>query len=120
MDLLKSLFKGDKVIWVVFLMLCLISAIEVFSAASTLTYKSGNYLAPISQHCTYMMLGAGVVLLVHKVPCKLFHPEKGVSLLPWLLQVNQQSTLMGQHHPSTVSLVRPPLDHGVCSLGCFS
>ena len=72
MDLLKSLFKGDKVIWVVFLMLCLISAIEVFSAASTLTYKSGNYLAPISQHCTYMMLGAGVVLLVHKVPCKLF------------------------------------------------
>lgn len=72
MDLLKSLFKGDKVIWVVFLMLCLISVIEVFSAASTLTYKSGNFLAPISTHCTYMMLGAGVVLLVHKIPCKWF------------------------------------------------
>lgn len=72
MDLLKSLFKGDKVIWVVFLMLCLISIIEVFSAASTLTYKSGNYWAPISQHCTYIMLGAGVVLLVHNMPCKLF------------------------------------------------
>lgn len=72
MDLLRSLFKGDKVIWMVFLMLCLISIVEVFSAASTLTYKSGNYLAPISQHCTYMMLGAGVVLLVHKMPCKLF------------------------------------------------
>ncbi len=72
MDLLKSLFKGDKVIWVVFLMLCLISIIEVFSAASTLTYKSGDYWAPISQHLLYMMLGAGVVLLVHKMPCKLF------------------------------------------------
>lgn len=72
MDLLKSLFKGDKVIWVVFLMLCLISIVEVFSAASTLTYKSGDYWAPISQHLLYMMLGAGVVLLIHKVPCKLF------------------------------------------------
>ena len=72
MDLLKSLFKGDKVIWVVFLMLCMISIIEVFSAASTLTYKSGDYWAPISQHLLYMMLGAGVVLLVHKMPCKLF------------------------------------------------
>ena len=72
MDLLKSLLKGDKVIWVVFLMLCLISIIEVFSAASTLTYKSGNYLAPISQHCTYLMLGALVVLFVHKIPCKYF------------------------------------------------
>ena len=72
MDLLKSLFKGDKVIWGVFLMLCMISVIEVFSAASTLTYKSGDYWAPISGHLLYMMLGAGVVLIVHKMPCKLF------------------------------------------------
>ena len=57
MDLLKSLFKGDKVIWGVFLMLCMISVIEVFSAASTLTYKSGDYWAPISGHLLYMMLG---------------------------------------------------------------
>ena len=72
MDLLKRLFKGDKVIWMVFLMLCLISVVEVFSAASTLTYKSGNYLVPISQHSLYLMMGAGVVFLVHKMPCKLF------------------------------------------------
>lgn len=72
MDLLKRLFKGDKVIWMVFLMLCLISVVEVFSAASTLTYKSGNYLVPISQHSLYLMMGTGVVFLVHKMPCKLF------------------------------------------------
>lgn len=40
MDLIKSIFKGDKVIWIIFLFLCLISIIEVFSAASTLTYKA--------------------------------------------------------------------------------
>ena len=46
MDLLKSIFKGDKVIWIIFLCLCLISIIEVFSAASTLTYKSGDHWGP--------------------------------------------------------------------------
>ena len=35
MDLLKNLFKGDKVIWIIFLLLCLVSIIEVFSASST-------------------------------------------------------------------------------------
>ncbi len=72
MDLLKRLFKGDKVIWVVFMLLCLISIIEVFSAASTLTYKSGDFWAPISQHSLYIILGVGIVLGVHKIPCKLF------------------------------------------------
>ena len=72
MDLLKSLFKGDKVIWTIFLFLCLTSIIEVFSAASTLTYKSGDYWAPISQHSFYLLLGAGVVIAVHKLPCKLY------------------------------------------------
>ena len=36
MDLIKDLFKGDKVIWIIFLFLCLISIVGVFSAASTL------------------------------------------------------------------------------------
>ena len=44
---LGNLFKGDKVIWMVFFFLCLISAIEVFSASSALTYEGGSYLAPI-------------------------------------------------------------------------
>ena len=39
MDLVKNLFKGDKGVWIVFMFLCLISIIEVFSAASTLTYN---------------------------------------------------------------------------------
>ena len=56
MDLLKSIFKGDKVIWIIFLCLCLISIIEVFSAASTLTYKSGDHWGPITQHTIRMML----------------------------------------------------------------
>ena len=44
---LSNIFKGDKVILMVFFFLCVISVIEVFSASSELTYKGGNYMAPI-------------------------------------------------------------------------
>ena len=35
MNKIGNLFKGDKGIWTVFLFLCLISIVEVFSASST-------------------------------------------------------------------------------------
>lgn len=79
MDLIKDLFKGDKVIWIIFLFLCLISVVEVFSAASTLTYKSGDHWGPITQHSIILMVGVFIVVLVHNIPCKYF------SVLPFFL-----------------------------------
>ena len=79
MDLIKDLFKGDKVIWIIFLFLCLISIVEVFSAASTLTYKSGDHCGPITQHSVILMVGAVIVVLVHNIPCKYF------SVIPFFL-----------------------------------
>ncbi len=72
MDLIKDLFKGDKVIWIIFLFLCLISIVEVFSAASTLTYKSGDHWGPITQHSVILMVGVCIVVLVHNIPYKYF------------------------------------------------
>lgn len=72
MDLLRSIFKGDKVIWIIFLCLCLISIIEVFSAASTLTYKSGDHWGPITQHSIILMIGVIVVVFTHSIPYKWF------------------------------------------------
>ena len=72
MDLIKDLFKGDKVIWIIFLFLCLISITEVFSAASTLTYKSGDHWGPITQHSVILLVGVFIVVLVHNIPCKWF------------------------------------------------
>ena len=72
MDLLKSIFKGDKVIWIIFLMLCLISIVEVFSASSTLVYKSGDHWGPITKHCVFLMVGTAVVVLFHNIPYKWF------------------------------------------------
>ena len=72
MDLLKNLFKGDKVIWVIFVLLCVISITEVFSASSTLIYRSGNHWEPITRHLIFLIAGAGVVVLFHNIPYKWF------------------------------------------------
>ena len=85
MDLLKRLFKGDKVIWIIFLLLCLVSIIEVFSASSTLTYKSGNHWAPIRTHMVLIAVGAVVVLVVHNIPCRWFKTFTLLLPVSWIL-----------------------------------
>ncbi|WP_300725603.1 FtsW/RodA/SpoVE family cell cycle protein [uncultured Bacteroides sp.] len=87
MDLLKNLFKGDKVIWIIFMLLCLVSIIEVFSASSTLTYKSGDHWRPITMHLILIMVGVIIVLVVHNIPCRWF--KTAILLLPlsWLLLI---------------------------------
>jgi cell division protein ftsW len=94
LDLLKNIFKGDKVIWIIFLCLCLISIIEVFSAASTLTYKSGDHWGPITQHSIILMVGAVVVVFLHNVPYKWFQVFP-VFLYPVSLVLLAFVTLMG-------------------------
>jgi cell division protein FtsW len=69
---MTNLFKGDKVIWMIFFFLCAISLIEVYSAASTLTYKSGNFWAPVVQHAIFLFVGTIVVIGVHNIPCRYF------------------------------------------------
>ncbi len=55
MDLASKLFKGDRVIWIIFMFLCLISVVEVFSATSTIAYKNANHWAPIVRHATFLL-----------------------------------------------------------------
>ncbi len=69
---LSNLFKGDKVIWMVFLFLCLISIIEVFSASSTLSYKTQDYLKPFFYHCSMICVGLVFALVIQNIPCRYF------------------------------------------------
>ena len=67
-----NIFKGDKVIWMVFFFLCMISIVEVFSASSNLTYKSQNYMAPIVFHAITILIGAIVAVVTLNIPCRYF------------------------------------------------
>lgn len=89
MDLLKNLFKGDRIIWIIFLLLCFVSIIEVFSASSTLTYKSGDHWHPITMHMLLLTVGALVVFIVHNIPVKLYKSIYAILLLPvsWIMLI---------------------------------
>ena len=68
----ESKFKGDGVIWTVFLFLCLISIIEVFSASSNLSFKTGNYLGPVLKHCALLAVGVVVMICTMNIKCRYF------------------------------------------------
>ena len=67
-----NIFKGDKVIWMVFFFLCMISIVEVFSASSGLTYKSQNYVGPIAYHTFTILAGVVVAIITLNIPCRYF------------------------------------------------
>ena len=55
-----------------FLFLCLISIVEVFSASSTLTYKSQDYLGPLFYHCGTILAGLVVAIVTLNIQCRYF------------------------------------------------
>lgn len=67
-----NIFKGDKVIWMIFFFLCIVSIIEVFSASSFLTYKGGSYWGPMIKHTFFILMGIGAMVMVLNVPCRFF------------------------------------------------
>jgi len=69
---LGNLFKGDKVVWMVFFFLCMVSIVEVFSASSNLTYKSQNYMGPIVYHTATIIAGVVVAVITLNIPCRYF------------------------------------------------
>ena len=68
----ERVFKGDKVIWAVFLILCAISIVEIFSATSTIVYKHHSQFYPIARHVVFLSMGLGVILLMHNIPYRFY------------------------------------------------
>lgn len=81
--ILGNIFKGDRVVWLVFFFLCIISAIEVFSASSALTYKGGSYFSPIIKHVGILILGIVLMLVTTNIQCRYFR-----ILIPFLLPLS--------------------------------
>ena len=69
---LSNIFKGDKVIWMIFFFLCIISVVEVFSASSGLTYKSGSCFSPLIKHLGILLMGIFCMVITLNIKCKYF------------------------------------------------
>jgi len=100
---LGNIFKGDKVIWMVFFFLCLISVIEVYSASAQLTYKAGSYIAPMVKHIGLLCVGVFFTVLTLNVKCRYFVCHAYMGLLRGCL--DQWSTTMDSDIRHTVPTV---------------
>lgn len=69
---LQNIFKGDKIIWMIFFMLCIISVVEVYSSSSILGYKTGNYWYAAFYHTVLLGVGLVAMVCVLNVPCRFF------------------------------------------------
>ena len=67
-----NIFKGDKVIWMIFFFLCIISIMEVFSSSSSLTYDKSSYWGPVIKHVGILLVGIFVMIIVQNIDCKYF------------------------------------------------
>lgn len=68
----SNIFKGDKVIWMIFLLLCMISLVEVFSASSQLSYRTGAYWGPFFKHVGLLAFGFVCMLITLNIQCRYF------------------------------------------------
>lgn len=74
MEAIFKYLKGDRVVWVVTLLLALISILIVYSSTSQLSYKfkGGNTEAYLFKHVFILGLGFLVMMYVHKINFKYF------------------------------------------------
>ena len=63
---LANFFKGDKVIWMIFFFLCVISVMEVFSSSSMLVYDESNYWGPLTKHAFILLIGIFIAVVVQE------------------------------------------------------
>ena len=67
-NLLKNFRYGDKVIWIIYLTLCVISVITLFSASSSLAFDSQDYTAPVLRHTLFIIGGIALAGFVYFMP----------------------------------------------------
>ncbi|RRD63139.1 FtsW/RodA/SpoVE family cell cycle protein [Tannerella forsythia] len=71
-NLTQKVFQGDTSVWIIFLLLCCFSLVEVFSATSTLAYKTSNIWIPIVRHASFLLAGFLMILGMVRIHYKYF------------------------------------------------
>lgn len=78
----SGLMQGDLVIWMVFILLLMISVVEVYSASSTMSYGGkSSYWEPVMQHGSFWLIGLVTAWFVSRVPCNYFKLGGSLGLL---------------------------------------
>lgn len=79
---LKRYIKGDKVIWLVIIILLVISLLSVYSSTGSLAYQKqgGDTIYYLLRQFRFIMLGLVIIFFVHLVPYQVFSRLSVVAL----------------------------------------
>ena len=71
---IRRYIKGDRIIWMVVLILLVISLLSVYSSTGSLAYqhRSGNTVYYLFRQFKYILLGVMIIFFVHLVPYRVF------------------------------------------------
>lgn len=71
LDIIRRKLKYiDKTYWTVFILLVVFAVIELFSASSTLAFKTGSLLGPVWHQVRFILVGAAIGFVVQLFPSK--------------------------------------------------
>lgn len=79
--------RPDPYIWGIYLLLLMISIVELFSASST-EVSSSNVYSPLIRHGIFLLIGFGIVLWLQKTPYTLFNK------FAWILAIGSLGLLL--------------------------
>jgi len=87
---IRRYIKGDRIIWMVILILLVISLLSVYSSTGSLAYQhhSGNTFFYLFRQLKFILLGVLIIFFVHLVPYRIFSRVSVFSLylaIPLLL-----------------------------------
>lgn len=85
MNIFGRIFKGDKTIWCIFIVLSIISLLEVFSASSTIVYRQHNHWGPIMRHAVFLIIGFASVMALQRIPTRYFSTLLLLLPVSWIL-----------------------------------
>ena len=100
--------QGDKVIWMVVFLLSITSLLAVYSSNSSLAYKAdGNSFKFLFKHLLMLVLGLGVMFVVHRMKFKYF--SRLSTLMLWVAIIMLMLTFLdGLNVNGAVRWIRIP------------
>lgn len=80
---LLNRLRGDKIIWLTVILICMVSVLAVYSSSSALSYrlKGGDTEAYALRHMVILVLGFVVMFVVHLIDYRVFARMANVLLL---------------------------------------
>lgn len=82
MEFISKIFRGDRIVWLVFLFMCALSVLEIYSSSSSLTFSHvDRHFDPVLRHIMFLATGIGCAIVLHFIPFKYFPYISGAAFL---------------------------------------